>query len=146
MVRGKIDLMIAVMPVKNDDNSYDDNKNNIDKEEVQLWTSLLWTTSRLQDRVPAQNMWISSYRLRRYKRISKKREKAVTTLVKKYDIFSRVLISPIKCWHVTRVSHHWLKLMKEWQIFHHFQSVVVLSECSRIMAAETRKNPYRLFS
>ena len=36
MVRGKIDLMIAVMPVKNDDNSYDDNKNNIDKEEVQL--------------------------------------------------------------------------------------------------------------
>ena len=46
--------------------------------------------------VPAQNMWISSYGLRRYTRISKKREKAVTTLVKKYDIFSRVLISPIK--------------------------------------------------
>ena len=49
MVRGKIDLMIAVMPVKNDDNSNDDNENNIVKEEVQLWTSLLWTTSRLQD-------------------------------------------------------------------------------------------------
>ena len=39
MVRGKIDLMIAVMPVKNVDNrnnSNDDNENNIVKEEVQL--------------------------------------------------------------------------------------------------------------
>ena len=37
----------------------------------------------------------------------RKEKKAVTTLVKKYDIFSRVSILPIKCWHVTRVSHHW---------------------------------------
>ena len=44
--------------------------------------------------------------------------KAVTTHVKKYDIFSRVLIYPISCLHVTRLWCHSVRLMNERQSLH----------------------------
>ena len=41
--------------------------------------------------------------------------KAVTTYVKKYRIFLRVLIKAISYWHVTRLWHHSARLMNEQQ-------------------------------
>ena len=41
--------------------------------------------------------------------------KAVTTYVKKYRIFLRVMIKAISYWHVTRLWHHSAKLMNERQ-------------------------------
>ena len=47
---------------------------------------------------------------------------AVTTHVEKYEI-SRVLISPIGCWHVTCLYS--VRLMNERQSLHHSQSKIV---------------------
>ena len=51
--------------------------------------------------------------------------KAVTTHVKEYDIFHVCWISPISCWHVTRLSHHSFRLMNERRSLHHSQSKIV---------------------
>ena len=48
---------------------------------------------------------------------------AVTTHVEKYEIFSRVLISPIGWWHVTCLYS--VRLMNERQSLHHSQSKIV---------------------
>ena len=51
--------------------------------------------------------------------------KAVTTHVKKYRIFSRVLLQPISCWHVTRLWRHSVRLMNEQQSLHDSQYKVL---------------------
>ena len=51
--------------------------------------------------------------------------KAVTTHVKEYDIFHVCWISPISCWHVTRLSRHSVRLMNERRSLHHSQSKIV---------------------
>ena len=58
-----------------------------------------------------------------YTRISSL-EKAVTAHVKNVVIFHVCLISPISCWHVTRLSRHLVKLINERQSLHHSQSKV----------------------
>ena len=45
--------------------------------------------------------------------------------MKRYDNFHVCLISPISCWHVTRLSRHSYMLMDEWKNPHHSQSKVV---------------------
>ena len=62
--------------------------------------------------------------------------KTVTTHVKKYRIFSCVLIQPISRLYVTRPWRHSVRLINERQSLYD-------SEVSRIMAAKTLKNPYR---
>ena len=47
--------------------------------------------------------------------------KAVTTRVKKYCIFSHVLIQLISCLHVTCLWHHLVRLMNEQQSLHDSQ-------------------------
>ena len=64
--------------------------------------------------------------------------KAVTTHVKKCRMFSRVLIYPISCLHVTRLWRHSVRLMKEQQSLHDSQLQV-----AGIMATKTLKSPYR---
>ena len=51
--------------------------------------------------------------------------KVVTTHVKNTTFFHVCLISPISCWHVTRLSRHSVRLMNERQSLHHSQSKVV---------------------
>ena len=51
--------------------------------------------------------------------------KAVTTHVKKDPFFHVCLISPISCWHVTRLSRHSVRLMNERQNLHYSRSKVV---------------------
>ena len=51
--------------------------------------------------------------------------KAITTHVKEYDIFHVCWISPISCWHVTRLSRHSVRLMNERRSLHHSQSKIV---------------------
>ena len=58
-----------------------------------------------------------------YTRISSL-EKAVTVHVKNIVIFHVCLISPISWWHVTRLSHHLVRLINERQSLHHSQSKV----------------------
>ena len=66
--------------------------------------------------------------------------KAITTQVKKkYVFFHECLISLISCLQVTRLLHHSVMLMNEWQSPH-----CCLSEFPQIMAAKKPKNPYRL--
>ena len=54
------------------------------------------------------------------------------------------LISPISCWHVTRLSRHSVRLINERRSLYHSQSKVACQNFFRIMAAKTLKNPYRL--
>ena len=58
-----------------------------------------------------------------YTRISSL-EKAVTAHVKNIVIFHVCLISPVSCWHVTRLSRHLVRLINERQSLHHSQSKV----------------------
>ena len=51
--------------------------------------------------------------------------KTVTTHVKKDPFFHVCLISPISCWHVTRLSRHSVRLMNERQNLHYSRSKVV---------------------
>ena len=64
-----------------------------------------------------------SYKLRYYTRITSLR-KAVTAHVKNVVIFHVCLISPISCWHVTRLSRHLVRLINERKSLHHSQSKV----------------------
>ena len=85
-----------------------------------------------------------SYKLQCYSKISSP-EKSHNNARWKNTIFFHVcLISPISCWHVTRPSHHSVRLMNERQSLHHYQSKVVCRKFFGIMAAKTLKNPYRL--
>ena len=65
--------------------------------------------------------------------------KAKTTEVKKNVFFHECLMSPISCLHITRLLHHSVMLMNEWQSPH-----CCLSEFPQIMAAKKPKNPYCL--
>ena len=51
-------------------------------------------------------------------------EKAVTAHVKNIVIFHVCLISPVSCWHVTRLSRHLVRLINERQSLYHSQSKV----------------------
>ena len=69
---------------------------------------------------------VLSYNLMCYTRISSPEESLNNTRKKKNAIFFHVrLISPISCWHVTRLSRHSVRLTKEQQSLHHSQSKVV---------------------
>ena len=64
--------------------------------------------------------------------------KAVTTHVR-YDIFHMCMTSPISYSHVTRLSHHSVRLMNERQTLHYFQSKVVCRNLFALWLLKHRK-------
>ena len=82
------------------------------------------------------------YELRCFSRISSP-EKGHTEHESKYDNFYVSSISPVSCGHVTRLSRHSVRLMKEWQGVHHSQSKVVRRNVLGIWLLKLLKDSYR---
>ena len=80
-----------------------------------------------------------SYKLRYYTRITSLR-KAVTAHVKNVVVFHVCLISPISCWHVTRLSRHLVRLINERKSLHHSQSKVFCRNFFGLWLLNTKKS------